>query len=366
MNKLVVKLLACSVLVAGLSSAAAQDILFLTNRVASIRTSTDGAATSVFATTTGRQYRGVDVNPTTGVVYSASDAGGTATARPLDAFSPAGALVDTAFFNTTNNQAQLPVGYFNGFVYTSAGSVGGTGQSFGFVGTSSDTSGTNVLTSESFTSAGLGTAQSSDITFASSGGNNYLYSNLSGRSVQRALLNADGTAAAAFTNVATTAGVDKTGGAASGPGTGTGTGSATLPTNFFDLGLTASGRLLTVGETGFFLSDANQYTSNSISLNRVFAFSALEEATTGDMGVNARDFKLLGNNLYAVSTNNLYRYTFDDAAGTLTFVSAVSNGFGTANNIQIAGYTAVPEPSTYVMMLGGLGALLLFRRRRAS
>jgi hypothetical protein len=46
--------------------------------------------------------------------------------------------------------------------------------------------------------------------------------------------------------------------------------------------------------------------------------------------------------------------------------TSFSNATGIGEIRFVGDVTTVPEPSTYIMMLGGLGALLLFRRRRAA
>jgi hypothetical protein len=61
--------------------------------------------------------------------------------------------------------------------------------------------------------------------------------------------------------------------------------------------------------------------------------------------------------------------TGDFAFSAANWYAGHSAGFGTLDEIRFAStYDAatVPEPSTYVMLLGGAGALILFRRRRAA
>lgn len=312
--------------------------IYLTADTSTIRKSTDGGATFGAWGATGTSFRGIAVDPVTGTVFVNDRNAGIATARPLYARSADGTVLSTATYDSSGGFNQQPVGYYNGYVYQSAGTAGGAGQAFGFVGFDG-----SVLASSTLTSAAVGNYQANDITYASSSGSNYMYyGGVGGTFFNRSLLNSNGT---------TTGRTLVTLSAASG----------TFPTDFNDYGITESGRLLTVGANGFWLSTGNQYTSNAISLNNVFSFSLTENLATGDMGPNARDFSLVGNTLFAVTNTNLYRYTLDDVAGTLTFVSGNAHGFNSAN-IQIA---AVPEP-TYVLVLGGLAALLFFRRRRAA
>jgi hypothetical protein len=74
-------------------------------------------------------------------------------------------------------------------------------------------------------------------------------------------------------------------------------------------------------------------------------------------------------------TNNQTKYdqfttltglTFQSGtSNTLDFVVVNNGGFPTGLNVQLTGtyYAAVPEPSTYAMLLGGLGLLVFLRAR---
>jgi hypothetical protein len=182
------------------------------------------------------------------------------------------------------------------------------------------------------------------MTFASAGGTDYMYyGGTGGTGLNRSALTATGTAVSR---------IGVTLSAASG----------TFPANFNDFGITASGRLLTVGENGFWLSSANQYTANAISLSQAVAFTTTENALTGDLGANARDFALVGNDLFAVTNSNIYRYTLDDTNGTLSFVSANAHGFN-SGNVQIAAAEVVPEPTSLAAV--ALGGIAVLRRRRS-
>jgi len=100
--------------------------------------------------------------------------------------------------------------------------------------------------------------------FASSGGNNNMYYNgAGGNASNRSLINANGTIGARnqATLSSSTAGV-------------------ALPANFNDYALSASGRVLALGQgavgtgsSGFWVSDVNRFVSNNFALSQNFAFS---------------------------------------------------------------------------------------------
>ncbi len=57
-------------------------------------------------------------------------------------------------------------------------------------------------------------------------------------------------------------------------------------------------------------------------------------------------------------------YTYTSGNPTINYVGFVSEGtaVGSVSAFQLTA-TAVPEPSTYAMVLGGIATLLLIRRR---
>lgn len=321
--------------IAAVATAANAQTLFLTGRADTVRSSTDGGATwGTFATVTGGQLRGIDAGVYGGntYVFTNNMNGGTGdTDRPLLAYNSSGTLLTSTTYNRSGSFNEQPVGFFGGYVYVSAGgpsnnvSSSWNGTSFG---------------SNPMVTTDLNSWQGNNIAFATNGGINYQYvTGTSGSGFRRATLDGDGT-------VSNVTAVTTTGG----------------PANLMDLAFTASGRFLTLGSTGIFLSGTNQYTSNSTSLTNAFAFSGTENPATGDMGANARDFAILGNNIYAVTDTRIFRYTLDDTAGTISFVSANTHGFN-STGVQIA---AIPEPSSFALLAGGLAALAIFRRRRQS
>ena len=61
-------------------------------------------------------------------------------------------------------------------------------------------------------------------------------------------------------------------------------------------------------------------------------------------------------------------YTYATANPTINYVGFVMEGAttGVTGNVNAFQLTAVPEPSTYALLVaGGVGSLLTFRRRRA-
>lgn len=189
-------------------------------------------------------------------------------------------------------------------------------------------------------SAGAGNWQANNIGFASSNGTNYFFVNgTSAAGIRRYTIGAGGTLSGA-TSITLT-----------GPNA-----------NNQDFAFSVGGRLLTIDTAGIWLSGVSQVTSTSITLTNGFSFSAIENTATGDMGANARDFALVGNSLFAVKNTNIFRYTLNDTTGTISFVSANAHGFNSAA-VQIA---AIPEPSSFAPLAGGLAALAIFRRRRQS
>jgi len=70
-----------------------------------------------------------------------------------------------------------------------------------------------------------------------------------------------------------------------------------------------------------------------------------------------------------------YSYSFGSASGNNTATSVITNltgfriynnGQGDQQNLGFNNITVVPEPTTWALLAGGLTALVVFRRRRAS
>jgi hypothetical protein len=92
--------------------------------------------------------------------------------------------------------------------------------------------------------------------------------------------------------------------------------------------------------------------------------------TVGALGVNAPGFggfDISGATatLYAVITasNATGLYTINPATGAATFAGLIGAGTSTLNGLSVLP-AAVPEPSTWMMLAGGLGGLMMLRRRR--
>lgn len=283
--------------------------LYLTGRRANVLYSTDGGSNwTRFARITGGQTRGLAVDSGSGTVFISDPSLGTAAARPIWAFSESGALLASNTYNTTGGFNQQPLGFYNGRLYVSAGQAGGS---------STQQVGMSEFSGASFvhvppTDAKVGDWQCNDFAFASDGTNAYMLMNgASGTQIRRHPFDTvanDGTVLSNLT-VSLVSG--------SGP----------FPSAWTDLAVTESKRFLLVGDNGFWLSDADMLTAPTVTLYNVFTFGFPEDPATGDMGFNARDFVLVSNTVYAVTDTHIYRYTLDDTAGTLTFVSANPHGF---------------------------------------
>lgn len=332
------KITAHSFAFAALATTAHCATLYLTGNSGTISKSTDSGASFATFGPSGTNYRSIAADPVSGAVFVGDGGAGTATARPVFALSSSGTLLSTASYDQTGAFNAQPAGYYNGFVYQNSGSSGGSGQSTGIVGFNGST-----LSSSTFTSASNGNWQMNDMTFASSAGLSYMYYNgAGGNALNRSQLDSiTGLTVGGRQAITLTAAA------------------GTLPADFNDYAISASGRVLGVGQNGFWVSAVNQYVANSITLSRNYTFSGTENSATGDMGANARDFAMVGNEIFAVSDTNIYHYSLDDATGAISFVSANAHGFN-SSSVQIA---AIPEPST--LFIGTLGALGLLRRRRA-
>jgi len=309
------------------AAAAHAQTLYLTDTGTTIRRSTDGGSNwSGWVTQVGASFRGVTLDGAGNVLAtdSANDV--------VRAYTNAGSAITTTGFGDASSFNQRPVGFFGGYVYVNSGAAGGAGIEDGSATWNGTGFGSNPL------GAALDSGwQGNDMAFASAGGTDYHFLNgTSAASLRRRTVLGNGT-------LSTQTSISLTG-----PSTDT-----------RDLLFTASGRLMVLNDAGLWLSGTGQVTSTSVSLTNVFSFSGTENSGTGDMGLNGRDFALVGNTLYAVSNTNLYRYTVDDALGTIAFTSANAHGFNSAN-LQLA---AVPEPGvTGALALGLLAAGI--RRRR--
>jgi len=323
---------------------AAQANLYLTAYGSSARTSSnDGVTWSQFLNFGSGRWRGGTCDSSGNVFFTNRD-GSPSTAVPLNAYKADGTLIATNAYNWTDSFNQLPIGFFGGYVYVSAGAAGGTGQGFG----SSSFNGT-AFGSVPLASAGVGTTwQANDLAFGTINGTNFMfYNGTGGRDLKRSQLVGNGTCINYHLVITMT------------PSSGT------LPANFTDYAFSANGRLLalgqgTTGSDGIWVSAPGKVANTAISITRSFAFSATETPANGDMGPNARDMVLLGTNLYAVSDTRCYHYMLDDESGTLTFDTTSGQTHGYNNNSTQIGGFLVPEPTLLGVL--ALGALLLRKR----
>jgi len=316
----------------------ADHILFLAGRTTTVRTSNDeGATWTVFMTDTnsGAQLRGLAVDGANGVVFVNDINAGSAAARPLYAYNAAGAPLDTTTFDESGVFNQRPIAFWNSFVYQNAGAAGGAaGQCTGLSGFNA-----NVFDNKPLANANSGNWQGNDMRlYVADDAAVYCFMNgTSGANLRRYTVDAGGTFS--------------------------GTQTITLdgPTvNNTDFAFSALGRLLVLDAASIWVSASNNLASTGIALTPALTFGGTENAGAGDLGPNGRDMVLLGNTLYAVTDQNCYKFTLDDEAGTLSFVSAAAHGFNNTG-VQIDG--VIPEPAVLLPLLLVLGCLESRQRR---
>lgn len=111
--------------IAALATVANAQILYITGDTTSIRKSTDAGTNWSSWVTGGTNFRGIAVDSSSGTVFLNDRGAGSTTARPLYAYNAAGTQLTATTFDPTGGFNQVPVGYFNGYVYQSAGTAGG-------------------------------------------------------------------------------------------------------------------------------------------------------------------------------------------------------------------------------------------------
>lgn len=332
------KYLLPTILLASTLTFTAAQTIYLTGEGSVIRRSTDNGASFANWVTGGSQFAGITLD-SSGNVLVADRGAGNATARPLYAIAPTtangtgigSAAYASTTFDDTDSFNRRPVAFFNGRVFVNSGRAGGTsGQGTG----SYSWDGT---TFSSFANAGAGNWQGNDFIFGSSGGTDYAFmTGTSGANLRRWTVTGS-----SFSSITT---VTLSG----------------MSGNTQDIWITPSGRLMALNSEGIWLSAPSSFTSASITMSNVFSFSTSENTLTGDMGANARDFYLFGSTLYAVTNTNLFRYSYDDSAGSFTFLDANSHGLNTPN-LHIV---VIPEPATWFLIGSGLSLFTIFRKRR--
>lgn len=303
--------------------------LYLTGRRANVLCSTDGGSNwTRFVRLTGVQTRGLAVDPVSGTVFVSDPTAGSISSRPIWAFDESGALLATNSYDSTGSFNLQPLGFYNGRLYVSAGSAGGSSTQQ--VGLSAFSNGVFVHVPP--ISAKVGTWQGNDFAFAAEGTNAFLLlTGSGGTAIRRYLLDPvanDGTVAATVPLTLVPA-------------------FGSFPSTWADLAITPGKRLLTVGDNGFWLSDTGVLNSATVTLSRIVTFSSAENPTAGDLGTNARDFVLVGDTVYAITDTHVYRFALDDQAGTLSFVSANPHGFEEGTMIAVRLPSSVSALSPY-------------------
>ncbi|MCS6771838.1 MAG: hypothetical protein NZ740_07395 [Kiritimatiellae bacterium] len=298
--------------------------LYLTGNRANVLYSTDGGSNwTRFARISGGQTRGLAVDPDSGTVFIADPTQGSSSARPIRAFGEAGHLLASNTYNATGSFNQHPLGFYNGRLYVSAGSAGGS---------STQQVGMSAFDGTSFVhvppvDAKVGNWQANDFAFASDGTNAYMLLNgVGGTTIRRFLFDSvanDGTVAGDLPLTLVS-------------------GSGPFPSTWTDLAVTESKRILAVGDNGFWISGPGSLMAPTVTLYNVYSFSFSENPDTGDMGYGARDFVLVSNRVYAITESHIYRYLLDDSAGTLEFESANPHGF--TDGIMIAARLPASAP----------------------
>ncbi|MCP5529757.1 MAG: PEP-CTERM sorting domain-containing protein [Opitutaceae bacterium] len=133
---------------------------------------------------------------------------------------------------------------------------------------------------------------------------------------------------------------------------------AAPPSNFFNLNL-GSGITLT-----------NQTSSTSTPLvnigflNTVSSGDAFSITVNPGIMLNPDDFFLVSGSAVALLSVSFDLFDYFNGPGTFT-TAATLNPFGTGPTVIIIDSAAVPEPSTYALLLGiaGLFAVILWRRK---
>lgn len=132
------------------------------------------------------------------------------------------------------------------------------------------------------------------------------------------------------------------------------------------VGLTGTGSFTKLGEGLVALLGNNSYTGNTIIEKGTLSFSFASINDASSVYISADGFLNLDT---AGQIDNIGGFFINGVAQQAGVWGAVGSGAQfTSSRITGSGFlnvTAIPEPSTVLLSLGGLGALLLFRRKAA-
>lgn len=321
------------------------DVLYVNTRGTTIRRSTNnGVNWSIWVTVTGGELRGMAADDDYVYVVNYRSIDVPPSNVQLRAYSAlSGTFIDMTSFTTNDTwPSENPVACWNKYVLANAtraaGFSGGQNQNFArsyFDGT--------YFTSEPMVSANGGDWRARDMRVYSTPDGLRLYVNGAGGAdvnMRRYNMATDGTLSShqnLTINGPTASGANGT----------------------RDFAFSPSGRLIVLNTNGIWVSATGQFNNNPITVNRVFTFDTTsEDPSTGRMGPNARELLLLENRLYGASNDRVYRYTFNDSDGSITFVDSYAVGASSAE-IQLDG--VVPEPG--VIGLALVAGLMVLRKR---
>lgn len=317
-------------------------VIYVTGAASNIRRTADfGNTWDNFKTVSGAGFFGIDaaiVNGETNIFAYARSGSSPNFNGTIYAFAANGTQLDTAAINVDNGSNRRPVGYFNGYLYANILNCTTTpNRPDGYSSWNGTAFGNNPIAlaqnSQSW--------QADDMAFVTlANGTSYQYVNgSSGLVMRRRTVVGNGTLSDLTGNLTLT---------------------GLSGSNIYDLTFTPSNRLLVLTGDGFYVTAPGVAGDTSFTFNQILAFSSAENPATGDMGPNGRDFKLYLGTIYAVTQQYLYRYTYDDTTGTISYVTGSASLHGLNNNgVQIA---VIPEPG--VVWLIGFGIFAARKLRR--
>lgn len=321
---------------------ASAHILFLTANSSNIRISynSGGMVWSNFVTG-GTTFRGIDVDPNNQIVY-ALDAFNSAANITLYSYDINGTSISSATATNGGTGTVRPnLEYFDGYVFINTANSAARYQAIQV------DSGGSFLQTTTWVASVHNWETIDMMAVRSTSGTSYLFAaGMSGTTNMRRYALGSQMLLSAAPGIPNSAQII----------------SLTLgATTVHDFTFTPSGRLLVLGNNGIYVSAPNQFENTSISLSSAFPFSGgAGDPSTGDAGATIRELILLDNMIYVANTTHVFRYSFDDSTGTVSFQAAAAHGFN-STSIHLTGL--VPEPSTVGLFGLSLAALALIRRR---